>query len=61
MSEEKPTMSMCVNLTDYHQKTITWQKYRIEQLEARIKELESKTESSISEIDELFYRASEEG
>ena len=51
MSEEKPSMSMCVNLEDYHKKVIDWQKERIEQLEESLFDLRCELREAKRESD----------
>ena len=48
MNKEKPSMSMCVNLTDYHQKTIKWQAQRIEELESMNQEMHRQVSGYLS-------------
>jgi hypothetical protein len=36
---DKPTMSVCMNTTDYQKRLIEWQKERIEELEQALKDI----------------------
>ena len=49
-TEDKPSMSMCVNRADYEKKVIEWQESKIEAQAKRIEYLEDELEQVKSEL-----------